>query len=129
MNKTGQATGQALKTQAHRLEAQVYQALANPTRLEILSILEEGPRTVTDLADALGMSISRISRHLRVLREATLVNAHRLGLTVTYSMSDPRVIQVIELLRLASIQPIRLASTRVAAQECENILGANKSGG
>ena len=128
MNTTGQATRQTLETQAHCIEAQAYQALANPTRLEILSILEEGPRTVTDLADALGLSISRISRHLRVLRETTLVNAHRLGSTVTYSMSDPRVVQVIELLRLASVQPTRLVS-RVAAQECENILGANKSGG
>jgi ArsR family transcriptional regulator len=128
MNTTGQATRQTLKTRAHCIEAQAYQALANPTRLEILSILEEGPRTVTDLADALGLSISRISRHLRVLRETTLVNAHRLGSTVTYSMCDPRVVQVIELLRLASVQPTRFVS-RVAAQECENILGANKSGG
>ena len=126
MNETGPAMSQTLGTQAHRLEAQVYQALANPTRLDILSTLEAGPRTVTDLADALGLPISCISRNLRVLRETTLVNAHRLGSTVIYSVSDPRVVQAIELLRLASAHPTRLASTRVAAQECENILCANK---
>jgi DNA-binding transcriptional ArsR family regulator len=125
MNKTGQAMSQTLGTQAHRLEAQVYQALANPTRLDILSTLEAGPRTVTDLADALGLPISCISRHLRVLRETMLVNAHRLGSTILYSMSDQRIVQVIELLRLASAQPTRLVS-RVAAQECENIPGANQ---
>ena len=107
MNETRQAMSQTLGTQAHRLEAQVYQALANPTRLEILSTLEAGPHTVTDLADALGLPISCISRHLRVLRETMLVNAHRLGPTVTYSVSGQRVVRVIELLRLASAHPTR----------------------
>ena len=117
---------QTLRPQAHWLEAQVYQALAHPTRLKILSTLEVRPRTVTDLANALGLPISCISRHLRVLRETMLVNAHRLGSTVTYSLSDQRIIQVIELLRLASAHSTHLVSTRVAAQERENILGANK---
>ena len=116
MNETRQAMSQTLGTQAHRLEAQVYQALANPTRLEILSTLEAGPHTVTDLADALGLPISCISRHLRVLRETMLVNAHRLGPTIMYSMSDQRIVQVIELLRLASAHPTRLASTSRSAR-------------
>lgn len=128
MNEIGQAMSQTLGTQARRLEAQVCQALAHPTRLNILSTLEAGPRTVTDLADALGLPISCISRHLRVLRETMLVNARRLGSTVIYSVSDQRVVQAIELLRLASAQPTRLVS-RVAAQECENILDANQQGG
>jgi hypothetical protein len=42
MNEARQAMSQALGTQAHWLEAQVYRALANPTRLEILSTLEAG---------------------------------------------------------------------------------------
>ena len=126
MNETRQATNQTLGIQAHWLEAQVYRALANPTRLDILYTLGDGPRTVTDLADTLGLPISCISRHLHVLHETTLVNAHRLGPTNMYSMSDQRILQVIELLRLASAHPTRLASTRVAAQECENILCANK---
>jgi DNA-binding transcriptional ArsR family regulator len=114
MNKAGLAMSQTLSPQAHWLEAQVYQALAHPTRLEILSTLEAGPHTVTDLADTLGLPVSCISRHLRVLRETMLVNTHRLGSTVTYRVSDPRVLQVIELLRLASAHPTRLVSSRSA---------------
>ncbi len=116
MNETGQAMSQTLGTLAHWLEAQVYRALANPTRLDILYTLGDGPRTVTDLADTLGLPISCISRHLRVLRETTLVNAHRLGPTIMYSMSDQRIVQVIELLRLASAHPTRLASTSRSAR-------------
>jgi DNA-binding transcriptional ArsR family regulator len=116
MNKAGRAMSQTLGTQAHWLEAQVYRALANPTRLEILSTLEAGPRTVTDLADTLGLPITRVSRHLHVLHETTLVNAHRLGSTIMYSMSDQRIVQVIELLRLASAHPTRLASTSRSAR-------------
>ena len=47
MNETRQATNQTLGIQAHWLEAQVYRALANPTRLDILYTLGDGPRTVT----------------------------------------------------------------------------------
>jgi len=116
VSEARQAMSQTLGIQAHWLEAQVYRALASPTRLDILYTLGDGPRTVTDLADTLGLPVSCISRHLHVLHETTLVNAHRLGSTILYSMSDPRIVQVIELLRLASAHPTRLASTSRSAR-------------
>lgn len=51
----------------------VAQALANPTRREILRLLHEAPRNAGAIADAFRVSRPAISRHLRVLREAGLV--------------------------------------------------------
>ena len=48
-------------------------AIAQPTRRRILDLLRERPRAVGELVDALGISQPGTSKHLRVLREAGLV--------------------------------------------------------
>ncbi len=53
--------------------AKRFHALSDPTRLAILSLLERGESCVCDLQGALGAAQSRLSFHLRVLREAGLV--------------------------------------------------------
>ena len=49
--------------------------LAEPSRRAILTLLANGERTVGDLEDALNLSQPSVSKHLRVLREAGLVEA------------------------------------------------------
>ncbi|MCC6436192.1 MAG: winged helix-turn-helix transcriptional regulator, partial [Acidimicrobiales bacterium] len=51
----------------------VAQALADPTRRTLLAVLASGPARSKQLADAAGMSMSALSRHLAVLRDAHLV--------------------------------------------------------
>lgn len=50
-----------------------FAVLAEPTRREILDLLRDGERPVGDLVDRLGMSQPAVSKHLRVLRDAGLV--------------------------------------------------------
>jgi DNA-binding transcriptional ArsR family regulator len=50
-----------------------FNAIAEPQRRDILTLLRTGERPVTDLARELGMSQSQASKHLRVLREVKLV--------------------------------------------------------
>jgi ArsR family transcriptional regulator len=59
--------------------AQLFHALSDETRLGILEMLRGGERCVCDLQDALGAAQSRLSFHLRVLREAGLVTDRREG--------------------------------------------------
>ena len=54
-------------------EIDVFAALANPIRREILVMLHEAPRTAGAIAEAFTVSRPAVSRHLRVLREAGLV--------------------------------------------------------
>src|SRR5690606_26846092 len=54
--------------------ARWFHALSDETRLRIVDLLQRGERCVCELQDALGAAQSRLSFHLKVLREAGLVN-------------------------------------------------------
>jgi DNA-binding transcriptional ArsR family regulator len=54
--------------------ATVFQALGEPRRLEILGLLRDGERPVGELVDQLGVSQPAVSKHLRILKEAGLVD-------------------------------------------------------
>jgi DNA-binding transcriptional ArsR family regulator len=56
-----------------------FAALADPTRRAILARLAEGETTVGNLAKPFAISLPAISRHLRVLEEASLISRHRQG--------------------------------------------------
>jgi len=55
----------------------VLEAIAEPTRLRILDAVREGERSVTDLVHEVGMAQPGVSRHLKVLRDAGLVDVRR----------------------------------------------------
>ena len=81
------------------LHAGICAGLADPKRIMILYELADGPKNVTDLAKALGLSQPLASRHLKVLRERGMVTAIRHGSSVQYSLGDPRLIEALDLLR------------------------------
>lgn len=60
-------------------ELAVLEVLAEPTRRRILDAVRGGERSVTELVDAVGMHQPGVSRHLKVLRDAGLVEARRDG--------------------------------------------------
>ena len=61
-------------------------ALSDETRLRILRALAEGPLDVTELSERLGVSSYNASKHLRVLREARLLQVERDGRRRLYSV-------------------------------------------
>ncbi len=66
---------------------QLFQALSDPTRLEIVARLRQGERCVCDLQDLLDAAQSRLSFHLKVLRECGLVTDRREGRWVYYTLN------------------------------------------
>ena len=62
------------------------QALAEPTRLQIVEALRDGERCVCDIQDALEVKQSLLSHHLRALREAGVVADRRDGRWIHYSL-------------------------------------------
>jgi rhodanese-related sulfurtransferase len=87
--------------------ARIGQATASPSRLELLELLAQAPRTVEALAQQTGQSVATTSHHLQVLRRARLVDARKAGVYVTYRLADPQVGQFLLQLR-------RLAESRLA---------------
>jgi len=73
--------------------------LADPKRILLLYYLADGPRRVTDLAEALDLPQPTVSHHLRILRERGLVQSERRGTEVYYALTDRRVIEALDLLR------------------------------
>jgi len=79
-------------------EADLCFALADPKRVDIVHALEKRPYTVNELTLELGIPQPMTSRHLKILRERGFVQSTRHGVSVTYVLSDPRVLQALELL-------------------------------
>src|SRR3954466_11829509 len=66
----------------------ILRAAAEETRLRILALLTEGELSVSDLTDILGQSQPRISRHLKLLVEAGLVERHREGAWAFFRLGE-----------------------------------------
>lgn len=73
-------------------EADVFAALANPVRREILMQLRLGPRAVTELAQRFEIGRPAVSEHLQVLRKASLVKEEPRGRERYYHL-DPRPLE------------------------------------
>jgi DNA-binding transcriptional ArsR family regulator len=65
----------------------VFRALADPTRREILRLLRDGPRTSGEIAEHFASSWATISRHLGVLRDAELILSERDGQHIRYELN------------------------------------------
>lgn len=65
----------------------VFEALAHPTRREILELLKGGSKTAGELADAFDVSKPTMSGHFAKLREAGLIHADQKGTTIYYSIN------------------------------------------
>ncbi|MEM7531508.1 MAG: metalloregulator ArsR/SmtB family transcription factor [Chloroflexota bacterium] len=65
---------------------QVFQALANPTRREILNLLANGPASVLEIANQFDISLNGVSKHLKTLEKSGLVERTVEGRTHTFSL-------------------------------------------
>ena len=79
--------------------ARVCKALADPKRLLIINALRDGPRSVGDLAEALGVSQPNVSRHLALLRDRGIVTTQRAGSSVFYALTSDKIVRAVDLLR------------------------------
>lgn len=79
------------------LKAKLFKAMAHPSRLAILMKLIDGPQCVCKLGDDMEGSQPNLSQHLKVLREAGLVDSEKQGLNVHYRILYPEVKQILAL--------------------------------
>jgi DNA-binding transcriptional ArsR family regulator len=69
--------------------ASLFQALADKTRLQILTLLAQGERNVTSLHEELNLPQPAVSYHLGLLRAGNVVSHRRLGQQVIYGLAGP----------------------------------------
>lgn len=78
-------------------QAKLFRGFSDPSRLSILEALREGPLSVGEIVTVTGLSQPNASNHLACLRDCGLVIARQQGRYTLYSLSDPRVEQILVL--------------------------------
>lgn len=92
--------------------ARLGRALASPKRIELLDLLGQGEKTVEAIAEQIATPIKNTSAHLRVLRQARLVETRRDGTHIRYRLADSDVFGLLRTLetlahsRLADVQQV-----------------------
>jgi len=100
---------------ANSRASELFHALSDETRLDILDILKNGERCVCDLTSALDAAQSRLSFHLKVLKDAGIVNDRKDGRWVHYELNHDAFAEIEEL--VGELKP-RARSARKAQQCC-----------
>ena len=79
------------------LVARRFRTLGEPFRLRLLEQLQQGEKSVGELAEALDGNQPNVSKHLGILRDAGLVSRRREGNSIVYAISDPMVFRLCDL--------------------------------
>ncbi len=87
----------ALNDQALDYVAKYFKALAEPMRLKVLNALQDGEKNVRELTEISGCTQANVSKHLSLLAQYDLVKRESRGTSVYYSISDPSVYELCEL--------------------------------
>jgi DNA-binding transcriptional ArsR family regulator len=83
-----------------RLQAEFCKGMAHPKRILVLNLLKDGEKSVNELVELTGISQSNLSQHLSVLRRLGLLETRRDGPNVRYRISDMRIVEACDLVRL-----------------------------
>ena len=81
-----------------QFKSEIFQALANPTRIAIVEALREGEMSTGKLIEKLGVEQANASQHLAILRTRMIVVNRKVGNQVFYSIRDPALIEVLDIL-------------------------------
>lgn len=94
------------------VDARTFQALSDPTRLKILSLLGGGSMNVSAMVEKLDCTQPAVSRHLKVLKEAGLIVDARRGKWIEYSSNTSTVAEAAEYLKALYGGPAGAADRR-----------------
>ena len=95
--------------------ARITKALASPVRLEIVDVLAQGERSVDALAHQVNQSLANTSQHLKILKQARIVDARREGVRMHYRLTDPHVVEVWRAVRTLGERQLAEIDRTVAA--------------
>lgn len=92
--------------------AELFHALSDPIRVDVVAMLIDGERCVCDLMDDLGLQQSRLSWHLKALSEAGIISGRREGRWNYYSLNKDALGEAKDLLE--SLKPSRRLTVRAS---------------
>ena len=85
--------------QIYELHAEICKTLANPKRLEIITLLREGERSAAELRLKTGLLKANLSQHLSIMRLKGIIKTRKVGLTVYCRIANPKIVKACDLMR------------------------------
>jgi len=82
-----------------QFKANIFQGLAHPTRIAIIEVLRDGELSAGAIIERLGIEQANASQHFSILRAKQIVNSRKEGNQVFYSVRDPLLIEVLDIMR------------------------------
>jgi ArsR family transcriptional regulator len=82
-----------------QFKANIFQALAHPTRIAIVEVLRDGELPAGTIIERLGLEQANASQHFSILRAKQIVSSRKDGNQVFYSVRDPLLIEVLDIMR------------------------------
>ena len=89
------------------IQAEICKTIASPKRLEIISALKSGEKSVTELVDVLGVPKANVSQHLAMMRHKGILKTRRDGVNIYYSIANSKVIDACNLMRDVMVEMLR----------------------
>lgn len=95
-------------------KAALLMAIANPNRIRILEELRSEVKCNCELAPALGLEQSNLSRHLKVLTQAGILISWKDGLRVNYKIADERIFDVLDRIEHVAARNVPVLETEIS---------------
>lgn len=90
-----------------QIHASFCRVFSDPKRLRVMWALQEGERTVTDLARLVGCSLPNVSQHLRIMRQQGMVATRRDGRSVYYRIANAKFLTGCKLVREGLLEELQ----------------------
>ncbi|MCU1683038.1 MAG: transcriptional regulator [Amycolatopsis sp.] len=88
-----------MSTPLYQLKAEFFKTLGHPARIRVLELLSEREHSVAEMLTEVGIEAANMSQQLAVLRRAGLVSTRKEGSSVIYSLTSPRVAELLAVAR------------------------------
>jgi ArsR family transcriptional regulator len=88
-----------VSTPLYQLKAEFFKTLGHPARIRVLELLSEREHSVAEMLTEVGIEAANMSQQLAVLRRAGLVSTRKEGSSVIYSLTSPRVAELLAVAR------------------------------
>ncbi len=98
-----------MRDRISEMHAEVCKTLGSPVRIEILTALRDGEKTVGQLSEELELKQANVSQHLAILRQRQVVTTRKEGTSIYYRVSNPKIIQACQLMREVLLEQLKEA--------------------
>ncbi|MCC6509844.1 MAG: winged helix-turn-helix transcriptional regulator [Pirellulaceae bacterium] len=103
-----------------KFKAEIFQALAHPTRIFIVQSLAQGEMTAGKISEVVGITQSNASQHLAILRNKHVVETRKDGNSIYYRLRDPLFGEMLDKMRQYVVAQAMVAMNHVAEDQDAN---------